>query len=162
MLKTVGREELPQFPQLVVHRRTTDPESLGNLRDRQPLLGKERAQPLLLRGERRHEPQQVQAHDRLIGLPGRCFGHLTDKHVAPGRRVVRGIDRSIEGHGMDCRRALVGLPSECEIEELMANDLGHVGTRVRAVLGDKLPPHHDPVSQSFLNEILQRLVAKTA
>ena len=63
---------------------------------------------------------------------------------------------------MDCRRALVGLPSECEIEELMANDLGHVGARMRFALGDESPPHHDPVSQSFLNEILQRLVAKTA
>jgi len=58
--------------------------------------------------------------------------------------------------------ALVGFPSKREIEELIPNDLGHVRTRVRFVLSDKSPPHYDPVGQSLLDEILQRLVAKTA
>jgi len=62
---------------------------------------------------------------------------------------------------MDCRRALVGFPSEREIEELIPNDLGHVGTRVRFVIGVELLPHNDPVSQSLLDEILQRLALKT-
>ena len=162
VLKTVGGEELPQLPEFVVHRRTTDPETLGNLRDRQALLGQERAQPLLMRGERSHQPKQVQAHDRLVGGRRRCLGHLTAQHVAPGRRVVLGIDWGIEGHGVECGRALVGFPSEREIEELIPNDLGHVGARMRFALGDELPPHHDPVGQRFLDEILQRLVAKTA